>query len=133
MIKKLSFLGVFLTLTLFIDVSAQNDSTSVKVLDFKLCKDVIEREPFEVVSSFDVNDQKAWIFARIYNNTNGLKTFEFKWYHEDELIADVPVKIGNSANWRTYSNISLKPGYWRVELTDSLGTIYKEVRFNVSE
>lgn len=110
---------------------AQVDTTTIKVLDFQLCKDVIEREPYELVSSYSLMDQKAWIFARIYNE-NGLKTFEFKWYHEDELIAEVPIKVGNSSNWRTYSNVNLKAGYWRVELTDTLGNIYKEVRFNVS-
>lgn len=110
----------------------QEDTASFKVIEFSLCKDVVEREPIDVVSSFTMEDSKAWVFARIVN-TEGIQTIFFKWFFNDELIAELNTKIGTSNNWRTYASVNLKPGFWRVELADSNHNAFKEIRFNVSE
>lgn len=124
---SLCFVG-FLPLQVF----AQQQDTTLRVIEFSLCKDVIEREPFETVSSFSTKDEQAWVFARIEND-EGLRTVLFRWFFNDELLAEVPSKVGVSTNWRTYSTIKLKTGFWRVEISDSMNSIYKEIRFNVSE
>lgn len=113
-------------------LAQQQDTTSFKVIEFSLCKDVVEREPIDVVSSFTLSDSKAWVFARI-SNTEGLKTIYFKWFFNDDLIAEIATKVGNSSNWRTYSSVNLQAGFWRVELVDSESFVIKEIRFNVSE
>jgi len=117
---------------LFIKAQAVQDTVILKVSEFILCRDVIEREPFEPVSSFSLENNKAWVFARVYNS-NGLTDLSFKWYLNDELISEVPVKIGNSSNWRTYSNSNLRIGFWRVELQTTDSLVLSELRFNVSE
>ncbi len=117
---------------LFIKAQVVQDTVILKVSEFILCRDVIEREPYEPVSSFSLENNKAWVFARVYNS-NGLTDLKFKWYLNDELISEVPVKIGNSSNWRTYSNSNLRKGFWRVELQTTDSLILSELRFNVSE
>jgi hypothetical protein len=117
---------------LSINAQAVQDSVILKVSEFILCRDVIEREPFEPVSTFTLENNKAWVFARVYNS-NGLTDLSFKWYLNDELISEVPVKIGNSSNWRTYSNSNLQKGFWRVELQTADSLVLSELRFNVSD
>lgn len=130
LLKTILFLGFFFfnTNSLF----AQLDTTKLRVIELNLCKDVIERQPIDIVSGFTTNDERAWAYARVYNS-NGLTDIHFNWYLDNELQATIPVKIGNSSNWRTYSNINLQVGIWKIEVVDDEENVLKELRFNVSE
>lgn len=112
--------------------SVQGQSDSLNVKEFVLCKDVIEREPIEIVSDFSINDERAWVFARI-NNDNGLQNVTFRWIHNDEIHSEVVTKIGNSNNWRTYSNVTLQAGSWKAQLYNRSDSLLTEIQFNVSE
>jgi len=105
---------------------------SLYVNDAVLAKNVVERKPVNVVQSFTLDDEKAWCFARIYNQTGSIQTVAFEWYYEDDLYYEMDSKIGQSANWRTYSSVTLKQGTWRVEIKGPDGNLMKEIRFNVS-
>jgi len=99
-----------------------------------LAKNVVEREPVDIVQSYDLSESnnEAWCFARIYN-PKGLLTVTFKWYRGDSLHTQIDAKIGKSKSWRTYSHVQLKEGPWRVEIIGPDNNILKEIRFNVSE
>ena len=115
-------------------IYAQNDSNASDTLYVKsavLAKNVVEREPINIVQSYELSDDEAWCFARIYN-TKGLLNIHFKWYHESGLYTQIETKIGKSESWRTYSNVELKEGSWRIEIVGPKGKILKEIRFNVS-
>jgi len=127
----------FIAMHLFFTANtyAQNQSNMEDTLYVKsavLAKNVVEREPVDIVQSYDLADDEAWCFARIFNS-EGLLPITFKWYHEDSLYTQIDVKIGESKSWRTYSNVQLKEGPWRVEIIGPDNNLLKEIRFNVSE
>lgn len=111
-------------------VQAQTDTLEVN--EFVLCKDVIEREPIDVVQSFSESDERGWVFARI-RNTDGFQNLTFLWFHNDVIYSEIETKIGNSENWRTYSNVALQQGFWKVQLLTEADSVLREIRFNVSE
>ena len=130
---------VFIVLNIFLAepvyIYAQNDSKASDTLYVKsavLAKNVVEREPISIVQSYELSDDEAWCFTRIHN-TKGLLNIHFKWYHEDGLYTQMKTKIGESESWRTYSNVELKEGSWRVEIVGPEGKVLKEIRFNVSD
>lgn len=121
---------IFTTATYAQNQSNTNDT--LYVINAVLAKNVVEREPVDIVQSYDVSDDEGWCFARIYNS-EGLLTITFKWYHEDSIYIQVDAKIGESKSWRTYSNVQLKEGPWRIEIIGPDNSVLKEIRFNVSE
>lgn len=102
------------------------------VREFILAKDVVEREPVDIVDSYAMTDARAWSFARIHNSSVMQDVF-FEWYYEDELYFEMNSKIGVSPNWRTYSSVGLQPGSWRVILKNQEGDTLDEIQFHVSE
>ncbi|MEX0685451.1 MAG: DUF2914 domain-containing protein [Balneolales bacterium] len=102
------------------------------LLEFVICKDVIEREPVDIVQSYSMEDERAWSFARI-SNPGKMRSFTFVWYYNDDVFYEFETKIGRSPNWRTYSSVALQPGVWKVELHNEDGEKMNEVRFHVSE
>lgn len=111
---------------------SRQDVPKIEILEFVLAEDVIEREPVNIRQTFSADDRQAFCFARI-NNPNEMINLEFRWFFEEELYFTLPVKIGQSKSWRTYSSVQPQPGAWRVELTTSEGQILKEIRFHVAE
>lgn len=105
---------------------------SLYVIEFVMARDVVEREPVEIVTSYDLSNARAWCFARIHNSQE-LQDVFFKWYYEGELYFEMNSKIGISPNWRTYSSVGLQPGSWNVELLDSDGNILGKIHFHVKE
>ena len=109
-----------------------NEDDTLYVKELLLSRDVIEREPVDVVQSFSMDDERAWGFAVIHS-TYRMHTLTFKWYYEDEEYFTFDSQVGESPNWRTYSSVGLQPGSWRVELYNEYDEMLKEVRFHVSE
>lgn len=105
---------------------------TIYVIQFVLARDVIEREPVDIVESYTMTDARAWCFARIHNS-NVMQDVYFYWYYEEDLYFEMSSKIGISPNWRTYSSVGLQPGTWRVRLKKADGTLMDEIRFHVSE
>lgn len=103
-----------------------------EVLEFVICKDVLEREPVDIVNTFTVSDDRGWVFARI-NNPEEMTYVHFVWYFEEEVYFEIRMRVGVSPAWRTYSSVALQEGAWRVELLDNDREVLKEIRFHVSE
>lgn len=114
------------------NVGSTKDSDSLFVKEFLLANDVVERQPIDVVQTFDMDDDTGWCYAKIYNGGT-MRNVNFKWYHEGELYYNFEAKVGSSANWRTYSSVTLREGSWRVELTGPHDSVMKEIRFHVSD
>ncbi len=108
------------------------DEDTLYVEEFLLAKDVVEREPVDVVQSFEMDDERAWGFAVIHS-TYQMHKVTFRWYHEDERYFTFDSNVGRSPNWRTYSSVGLQPGSWRVELYNEFDEKLEEIRFHVSE
>lgn len=111
------------------DGASLQDTLAVR--EFVLSKDVVEREPVEVVESYTLDDEQAWAFARI-RNTGDMHTVYFKWFHEEEPYFTMDSQIGTSDHWRTYSSVTLQPGSWRVEIRNEDREKLEEIRFHVA-
>lgn len=114
---------------------SSSDSLSVSdtlfVTDLVLCRDVIEREPVDVVESYTADDSQAWVFARIHNE-GAMTEITFRWFYEETEYYTLDARVGTSKRWRTYSRVTLQPGAWRVEIVDAEGNLLKEARFHVA-
>ncbi len=114
------------------DDDSEMNRDTLFVIDFVLAKDVLEREPVEIVDSYNIDDSRAWSFARIHNSEM-MQNIHFEWYHDDELYFEMSTRIGISSDWRTYSSVTLQPGHWRVVLKDRHGQALDKIRFDVSK
>ena len=103
---------------------------SVTVRDFVLSHGVEAREPVGETATFGAGDERAYAFARI-ENSGAPTTVRFVWHYEGATHAAIPVEIGRSPGWRTWSSARLRPGAWRVELIDDSGAVLKETAFTV--
>ncbi len=113
------------------DDAEEMENDTLYVLEFLLARDVVEREPVDVVDSYTIDDSRAWCFARIHNSQK-MQNVYFEWHHEGELYFRMNARVGTSNNWRTYSSVGLQPGQWRVLLRDRHGTILDERTFEVA-
>ena len=104
--------------------------SSMVVRDFVLSHGIEGREPISNTESFRVEDGKAFAFARI-NNTGVPTRLSFVWNHGDRHHATVPVTVGTSPGWRTWSTVTLRPGTWHVKLVDDGGEVLLEKAFTV--
>ena len=103
---------------------------SIVVRNFVLSHGIHEREPISDTESFNVEDGKAYAFARI-QNTGDATMVSFVWEYDNTTHATVPVSVGASPGWRTWSTAKLRPGNWRVKLVDAQGEILLEKDFTV--
>lgn len=131
-IRFLISVCAFSLLSLSVLAQDGQDKPDLEIIQFVLAEDVIEREPVNIRQTFSAKDRQAFCFARIANPKDMVK-LEFKWFFEEELYFTLPVKIGQSKSWRTYSSVQPQPGAWRVELTTEDGQVLKEIRFHVAE
>ena len=103
---------------------------SLVIRDFVPTHGIYEREPVGTTETFASSDQRGYVFARISNE--GMPTqINFDWYYGNEMHARVPMNIGTSNGWRTWSSINLRPGNWHVKLTDQNGMVIAERAFMV--
>jgi hypothetical protein len=103
---------------------------SIVVRNFVLSHGVHDREPISDTESFNVGDGKAFAFARI-QNTGEPTMVSFVWEYGDTTHATVPVNVGASSGWRTWSTAKLRSGDWRVKLVDAQGEVLLEKAFTV--
>lgn len=103
---------------------------SLYVRDFVLTNGVADREPVDSIQSSVVNGDQVYVHARI-NNSGDPTTVRVVWLYEGERHATVPLEVGTSSGWRTWSSANLHPGQWRVELQDPYGSVLTQKSFTV--
>ena len=58
-----------------------------------------------------------------------------RWFHRDQPAATFKLTL-QPPRWASYSSMQLRPGDkgpWRVEITDAGGTVFKILRFSVTD
>ena len=104
-----------------------------KVNRFVLTTGIDDREPIDEVMNFPMETQKAFAFIEV-----GQVEFNTQvtvvWSYKGEEVALVPLMIGASSRWRTYSskNIGGLVGDWKVELISEAGEILTATEFVVN-
>lgn len=103
---------------------------SMVIRDFVLTHGIYEREPVGTTQTFASSDERGYVFARIANEGQPTQV-NFVWYYGDEMHASIPMNIGTSSGWRTWSSVNLRPGNWKVNITDQNGMVIAERNFMV--
>jgi hypothetical protein len=133
-LQWLSRLGVLAVLTVaWLGVqpaAAQSPSVLFEVARLVVCSDVQNRAPVDVRDVFAAETGTVFCFleARAVQETTEVTMV---WYHEEEELASVPLTIGQSPRWRTYSSkeIQGRRGNWKVYLLDHTDNTLASVQF----
>ncbi len=123
---------VILLLTGFGALGWAADSAPFAIQRLLVCQDVQDREPIGVSSTFPSTTEKVYAFLEAVDIPADT-TADFVWYHGNDELARVTVKVGQGERWRTYANKNLYglTGSWRVEVQDADGSILGTVEFEV--
>jgi len=106
-----------------------NAGPDFKVLEFVLAKQVVQREPTEVVEAFAEGSDKGFAFARLNVKTSSEVTFV--WFRNNHVYTQYTTPIQAAKTWRTYSSIKLKPGDWKVQLLGKNKEVLAEKTFTI--
>jgi hypothetical protein len=99
----------------------------------EMCTGVENREPVGVADTFTVDMGVVYAFLEARDIPEET-TVSFVWFHGDEEVARVPVKIGQSSRWRTHSSKKLggRIGAWKVEIQDAQNAVLGTAAFTVN-
>lgn len=93
------------------------------------------RELQGTAESFSPDVGTVWCLTRITGGGGEGDTVKHRWFHGDNLMAEVELPV-RSSSWRTYSSKKILPewtGDWSVEITDPEGTVLETVKFSIEE
>jgi len=133
--NRLRFPLVSLCLIILLSPTAlisQAEST-LEVARMVLCEGVVDREPSNASEDFSPDINRVYCFTEI-RNADGPTTVTHRWYHGENLMAEVPLSV-QGERYRTWSSKQIVPqatGEWRVEVVDESGTSLQEIAFRVS-
>jgi len=103
-----------------------------EVTEFTVCKQIIDREPIQSDSIFQLSDKMVHVFCRL-GNIQKEDSIHYQWYFNDKQIHTFTTEIKPSARWRSWSTKKLyeNKGTWNVKLTNNQGEIVAEKTFTV--
>lgn len=104
----------------------------LSVEESAIALDVIDRMPVGSDSTFVASVGLVYCWTRVAG-AEGEVAIHHVWFHGDQEMADVELRIGGSP-WRTWSSKAIVPewtGAWRVEVRDSAGSVIETIRFTV--
>ena len=102
------------------------------VAESAISTSVVDLEPEGIAISFPADVGKLYAFTKITGGEEG-DTIVHKWYHGDEVLAEVTLNI-KSSEYRTYSSKNIWnawTGDWRVEITTADGTVLETLDFTL--
>jgi hypothetical protein len=98
-----------------------------------ICRDVINREPVDVGTSFEASVGKLYCLTKIVGAA-GPTEITHVWYFGNSERARVGLDV-NSASWRTYSSKLIQAnevGAWRVEVLGPGGELLQTFDFTIT-
>lgn len=107
-------------------------SDSLTITSMVLTTDVVDREPADTVQTFPADAEEAFCHIRVHNSGEPT-TVTFLWLRNGEEYFRFEANVGTSANWRTYSSVTPRPGDWTVQILGPQGNILQEKSFSVSD
>jgi len=131
MIRVVLAVSLIMTLAAAAPVAGA-ETGAVSIARLEICADVQDREPVWVASAFTADTAMVYCFLEARDIAEDT-TVSFVWFHGDDEVARVPVRLGQSSRWRTYSSKKLggRIGDWRVEVQDAQNTVLGAVDFSV--
>ena len=95
----------------------------VKVLEAAICHSIDKRQPIDIVGSNNpVNTRvsKLYCWTKVLNAYGPTKVIHV-WYWRNTKMMEIPLAIGRSPGWRTWSSKKIQlhqKGEWRVDILD---------------
>ncbi|MDP6032826.1 MAG: DUF2914 domain-containing protein [Candidatus Marinimicrobia bacterium] len=108
-----------------------NPESKISVLSMTVGTGIINRRIENPDSLFSVDTKKIYCLTGIHNQ-NDSKVIYHKWFQDGILRSKIPLNIGRSYQWRTWSYISInkqKIGKWKIIVEDSSGVRYDSLSF----
>lgn len=110
--------------------------SNLEVTNIVICRNVISETRTAVGSgeNFPNNINRLYCFSSIRNMTEKQEIIH-NWYYGDQMISSVPMIIGWSYNWRTWSYQTILPkntGLWSVTIVDSQNRELVRIQFTIS-
>jgi len=109
------------------------DTSPLAAAEAAICRDVVDRQPVGVGSSFESSIGKLFCFTKITGAQESTEV-SHSWYFENTLKATVTLPV-RSSSWRTYSSKRIQYqeiGNWHVDVIGPEGNILKTLEFNVT-
>ena len=133
--KSFCFAFMILLITVCLLPTAMTEgqeAVPLKVVDAVICKDVIDRTPVDIGSSFRASVGKLYCFTKI-TGAQEPTSIAHAWYFGNMQCAWVTLKV-DSANWRTYSSKVIQPhqvGLWHVDVLGPDGELLQTLEFEI--
>ncbi len=128
--KALKFAPAALLLALAATTQPALAGDKVVVRDVVLTHNVAERMPTDSVDGFAADTDVGYAFVRI-SNAGEPTQVKVVWSRNGVEQGAVPLNVGTSSGWRTWSSTSLQPGNWRVQVVDANGAVLSQKDFAV--
>lgn len=111
-------------------ISTMAQSAPFSVARLVVCEDVQNRTPVNVTDVFPAGTDTVFCFLEA-RDVLADTTVQIVWYFEEQEVARVPLAIGQSSRWRTYSSKKTmgQKGNWKVYLLDDTDNILASVQF----
>lgn len=106
-------------------------ASSLQTNRMVLATDVVNREPENIKESFHSDDPKIVAFAEFKSEVK--QTITFCWFHNQKPYSQWKTTVPSSSRYRTYSQITTRPGSWKVQILDQDHNVLKEQSFDVLE
>ena len=102
----------------------------IKVEKIVTAAAVAGREPANETSAFDRTAGRVYTWTRILT-TEAPVRIKHVYYADDKKVAEIMLDV-KARTYRVWSNKSVWPGNWKVEVTDEAGTVLAAVTFTVA-
>jgi len=109
---------------------------STKYLSLKtlaIATDIIEKDPTGVSRLFFNNIDTLYCFTAVDNPFSNNKIIHTWEYNGQDYLKSF-IRVGESAYWRCWSRITIKPkmmGEWKVTITDTIGNYLDSIEFSI--
>lgn len=106
---------------------------TISVTEAAICEGIMEREPLAAGDLFPADISRLYCFTQIKSEMETQITHA--WYKGDAPVAEVPLKVGISSGWRTFSSkniLTSQRGNWRVEILTEEGRLLKKIYFAIN-
>jgi len=112
----------------------KEDSGPLRLVHAVMCEEVKDGRPDHQAVVFSLGLGEVFCFTAF--DPVPAKTFVYhRWFHRDRISTRVRLSL-QPPRWSTYSKIQLRAddrGPWRVEVTDSTGTVLQTLRFSITD
>jgi len=128
--RGLVFTGMVWLLLAGLPMTVPAQSPPFSVARLVVCENVQDRTPVNVMEVFPAGTERVFCFLEA-RDIPAATEIKMAWYHEEQEVARVPLTIGPSPRWRTYtSKMTMgRKGNWKVYLLDSADNSLASVQF----